>query len=91
MVAIMKYHKNAYHDSTIQDGDLHKKTNTTKFGSIFSLSKLLAILTVILDVSATIQDRNLQQKSNTTKFGSIFDLNMLSAIFLLAIFDASHY
>ena len=43
MATIMKNHKNTYHDSTIQYGGLQEKPNTTKFGSIFNLNKLLAI------------------------------------------------
>ena len=39
-----KNHKNDWHNSTIQHGDLHWKLNTAKFGSIFNLDMLLTTL-----------------------------------------------
>ena len=49
MVAIGKNHKNGYQDSIIQQRNLQKKQNTTKFGSIFNLNMLSAILDVSYD------------------------------------------
>ena len=62
MTTIIKKYKNDYHGVTIQDRDLQTPLNTTKFGSIFNLNMLVAILSAILVTEnsyhgSTIQDR----------------------------------
>ena len=51
MAGITKNHKNDYHGSVVHNSDLHQTPSTIKFGSIFNLNMLLAILATILDCS----------------------------------------
>ena len=51
MAGITKNHKNDYYGFVVHNRDLHQTLSTIKFGSIFNLNMLLAILAVILDGS----------------------------------------